>query len=227
MNKSLRFIIISVIGSILMSYIALRIVYGGKNDVPFEEENLILNKYAAQVSGIRLSSYPAESSIIWYKKEKHDKDLSLRLSIIEHKNRKARYYYNINFLRSLNLSLYKDTGNLEFWLKGGKNYLFIESLDICLKDKDDTCLVYPFSKFIGLNAKWQNVSLPLSVFTREKGVRWNGKRWVSEYFDWNNVGGIIYVLVSKKGLSPIEIFVDTLKIVDYSEIIYNVFDNFE
>ena len=59
MNKNLKFIIISIIGSIFMSYIALRIVYGGNKDVPLEEENLILNKYAAQVSGIRLSSYPA------------------------------------------------------------------------------------------------------------------------------------------------------------------------
>lgn len=50
---------------------------------------------------------------------------------------------------------------------------------------------------------------------------------MSEHFDWDNVGGIIYVLVSKKGLSPIEIFVDTLKIVNDNEIAYNVFDYFE
>ena len=108
--------------------------------------------------------------MIWYKKEKHDRDLSLRLSIVGHKNSESRYYYSINFLKPLNLSLYKDTGNLEFWLKGGKNYLFIESLDICLKDKDGTCLIFPFSKLTRLNAEWQSISLPLSVFTREKGI---------------------------------------------------------
>ena len=68
---------------------------------------------------------------------------------------------------------------------------------------------------------------PYRYLQGKREFRWNGERWVSEHFDWDNVGGIIYVLVSKKGLSPIEIFVDTLKIVNDNEIAYNVFDYFE
>ena len=125
------------------------------------------------------------------------------------------------------MSSYNDTGNLGFWVKGGKNFPFIESLDICFKDTSGTQLIVPLSEFAELGDRWQGASLPLSEFTNRESRFWNGKKWVPEDFDWENVSGIVYVLMANQGLIPIEIFIDDLKIVNGNDTIYDVFSHFE
>lgn len=197
-----------------MSYVSLETIYKDKKELPLEEENLILNKFGAEVSGIRLSSYPEGSNIIWHKKEKYQGDVSLNMSI-KPNNSQSRYRYDINFLSPMDLSSYNDAGALEFWLKGGRNCPFIESLDICLKDENDTRLMVPLSEFIELESKWQTITLSLSEFTE------------SEVFDWKNVSGIVYVLMANQSLIPIEIFIDDLRITNGDDTVYNVFGHFE
>ena len=214
MNRKARFIIFYVVGSILVSYLSLETIYKDKKELPLEEENLILNKFGAQVSGVRLSSYPEGSNIIWHKKEKYQGDVSLNMSI-ETNNSQSRYYYDINFLSPLDLSSYNDAGNLEFWVKGGKNYSFIESLDIYFRDNNNVRTSASLSEFIELNNRWQDITLSLSEFTE------------SEAFDWENVSGIVYVVMAKDALVPIGFFIDDLKIVNGNDTVYDVFSHFD
>lgn len=229
MKKISTLIIIYIFGNIIIFFIS--VIYSlNKKDklaLPTKEESFIINKYAIESTKIRLSSYPASSDINWDKEEKYTGEVSLKISIKESNTESKYYYSDINFIVPLDLWLYKDTGVLEFWTKGGNNYSYIESFEVYLKDKTDTQIGIPISQFIKLSDKWQYVLLSLSEFSKKEGLNWDGRKWKSGIFDWNTISRVTFSILPKRGHGYIEIFMDDLKIVAKNKIIYNLFSHFE
>ena len=227
MDKHLKLIIIIFFSSVLLSFILFYMMYKEtKLEPPIKEENLILNRYAAEPTRIRLSFHPAGSYISWNKEERHNGEVSLKLSI-EESNTKDRYYSQINILTPLDLSSHRTTGFLEFWIKGGKKYSEIESLEFILKDKSDTQIMISVFQLITLSNEWQYVGIPLSEFSKKRASRWNGEKWVTDMFDWDEVDGIVFSTSPEKDGAYTEVFIDDFKIIDKKKTIYNLFYHYE
>lgn len=224
-----RFVTLSIIllfGSIGTSILLTHFSNRGKaSGLPVQEENLILNRFGIETTKFRLYSYPAKSSIGWSKKEKFAGDVSLRISI-EDVNVKSKYYSGIKFLTPLSLSLQRDKGILVFWVKGGKDYSRLSSIELGLKDKIGVQVTASPFPLIDLSEKWQQMELPLSKFSNE-GLLWDKGNARHGSLNWDEISDIAFVVLPEADCGPFEIFIDDLKIMDKDKAIYDLFSAIE
>ncbi len=234
-----RLLIIEELGNLFVISIFLiftlfliQILQGKRNHehlalpVPVKEENAILNRYGVEATKIRLFSYPTPDNISWDRNEKYDGDLSLKIAIKNDNSLKTYYCSGIDFISPFNLSMYKYSGTIEFWIKGGKNYFCAQSLDLVFKDKKNTHAKLNILKFFYFDEKWQHVSIPLSEFLKEEGLFWDGVAWSSRLFNWNEIKSLMFAM-TLGNCEDIEIFIDSLIIVDNNKRILDIFSYFE
>lgn len=222
-----------VISIFLISTLFLIRIFQGKRNhehlalpIPVMEENAILNRYGIEATKIRLFSYPTPDNISWDRNEKYDGDFSLKISIKNNNSLKTYYCSGIDFILPFNLSMYKYSGIIEFWIKGGKNYFCAKCLDLVFKDKKDTQVKLNILKFFYFDEKWQHVSIPLSEFLKEESLFWDGKAWSPRPFNWNEIKSLIFAM-PLDNCDNIEIFIDSLIIVDNNKRILDIFSYFE
>ncbi|HAB50812.1 MAG TPA: hypothetical protein DCE80_01305 [Ignavibacteriales bacterium] len=196
-------------------------------ELPVKAENAILNRYAIEATKIRLFSQQLSSYIGWDKDVKYAGELSLKISI-ENRNVALKDYFNgINLLSPFDLSLYKDSGILKFYIKGGVNYSHIIDLDLILKDKFETQSKIHIFKFIDLRSEWQHFSVPLAEFSKESGCYWNGTAWLPRTLDWGHIESITFLISPAKDCDMIEIFIDDFSIRDNSRKNLDLFSYYE
>lgn len=109
----------------------------------------------------------------------------------------------------------RDSGAVEFWVRGNKGG---ELFQIALIDSDNMDgtkaeLRLPVAKYVNVSRNWQKVSIPLAAFGDE-GVYWDGTKEVKDEFDWYDVVEIKFMIPPLRGHESFTIYVDEVKITE-------------
>lgn len=113
------------------------------------------------------------------------------------------------------LKAFKETGRLEFWVKGAKGGELFQIILVDSGDADGTKaeVRVPVAKFAKITTNWQKVSIPLSSFGDE-GVWWDGSKEQKTPFVWNDVVEVKFAILPLPGEKNFTIYVDGIQIVD-------------
>lgn len=132
-------------------------------------------------------SYPTDgtSEIRTTNIEKHSGNYSMKVTL----NPSGYSGAAIGNYPPMDLTPYRETGALEFWIKGEKGGEKCEILLLDDSNNDNSktevgVVITP--RYVEISREWQKVSVPLKAFPSE-GQYWDGDKNVKDDVDWSEI----------------------------------------
>lgn len=181
------------------------------------EDNVISDVYSENQAqdGRYVYAYPEDTSYVAEtQREKHGGKSSLCIAL----DTKAYSGAAIGNYPIVDLSDVKDTGVLQFWVKGNVGG---EKFSVALMDAENSdgtkteSAIRVVPKYGVVTKEWQKISIPLKDFPK-KGQYWDGAKINPDDFDWYDFVEVKFATSpsDNRGKETFIIYVDNVEIVD-------------